>query len=289
MSTLNFVTPKVISLKNHPTLNEQWLETRLKENPELLGLGDVDVRASQRRQPTGGRLDLLLQGDETRYEVEIQLGSLDESHIIRTIEYWDIERKRYPNYEHVAVIVAEDVTSRFLNVISLLSGSIPLIAIQIKAIEVNGSFTLVATRVVDLVTRGTDEEDESEATDRASWQRRAPAASMQMMDTLVGLVDQVQPGLVPKYNKGYVGLASPSGTARNFVIFRPRKKAVLTEFKIPQDDEFSSWLADDSGLDVISYSRFGRYRVQVRQADIDQHRDVLLQCIRKARDAYTSF
>ena len=48
-----------------------------------------------------------------------------ESHIIRTIEYWDIERKRYPQYEHCAVLVAEDITSRFLNVISLFNGTIP--------------------------------------------------------------------------------------------------------------------------------------------------------------------
>ena len=50
-----------------------------------------------------------------RYEVEIQLGATDESHIIRTIEYWDIERKRYPQYNHTAIIIAEDITSRFLN------------------------------------------------------------------------------------------------------------------------------------------------------------------------------
>jgi hypothetical protein len=63
-----------------------------------------------------GRLDLLLQDVDTnrRYEVEIQLGKTDESHIIRTIEYWDIERKRYPQYDHCAVIIAEDITSRFL-------------------------------------------------------------------------------------------------------------------------------------------------------------------------------
>ena len=42
-------------------------------------------------------MDLLLQEADgsDRYEVEIQLGATDESHIIRTIEYWDIERKRY--------------------------------------------------------------------------------------------------------------------------------------------------------------------------------------------------
>ena len=134
MTMPELVVPKIVNMKNHPTLNERWLHNRLIENPSLLGMGALDVRGSERRQPSGGRLDLLLQDVEnsTRYEVEIQLGAVDESHIIRTIEYWDIERRRYPQYDHIAVIVAEDVTNRFLNVISLLNGAIPLIAIQIK-------------------------------------------------------------------------------------------------------------------------------------------------------------
>jgi hypothetical protein len=48
----------------------------------------------------------------TRFEVELQLGPTDESHIIRTIEYWNIERRRYPQYDHVGVIVAEQITAR---------------------------------------------------------------------------------------------------------------------------------------------------------------------------------
>ena len=99
-------------------------------------------------QPCAGRLDLLLTDPDsrTRYEVELQLGSTDESHLVRTIEYWDIERRRYPQYEHIAVIAAEDITSRFLNVISLFNRSIPLIAIQLRAVEVGADLTLIATR-----------------------------------------------------------------------------------------------------------------------------------------------
>ena len=111
-TTPELVTPEYVSLKDHPNISERWLQERLIDNPELLGLpGELDVRSSERRQPSGGRLDLLLEDVEsgTRYEVEIQLGAMDESHIIRTIEYWDIERRRYPQYEHIAVIVAEDV------------------------------------------------------------------------------------------------------------------------------------------------------------------------------------
>ena len=161
---MDFVKPRYVSLKNHPTYRESWLQERILEDPSLLGLGDLDVRDSERRQPGAGRLDLLLSDPEsdTRYEVELQLGATDESHIIRTIEYWDVERKRCPQYQHLAVIVAEDVTSRFLNVIGLFNQAIPLIAIQINAVGVNGAMTIVSTQVLGLTTFGTVEEDDEE-------------------------------------------------------------------------------------------------------------------------------
>ena len=101
---MRYVKPERISLKNHPALNERWVQDRLAEDPALLGLGDLDLKDKERIHPQAGRLDLLFQDPETdrRYEVEIQLGRTDESHIIRTIEYWDIERKRFPQYDHVA-------------------------------------------------------------------------------------------------------------------------------------------------------------------------------------------
>src|SRR2546423_14271714 len=77
-----------------------------------------------------------------RYEVEIQLGSTDEAHIIRTIEYWEVERKRYPQYEHTAVIIAENITGRFLNVISLFNGVIPLIAMRMNAMRIGTGVVL---------------------------------------------------------------------------------------------------------------------------------------------------
>src|SRR5437763_17140554 len=103
-------------------------------------------------QPGAGRLDLLLEEPDPdaarRYEVEVQLGPTDEAHIIRTIEYWDIERKRYPQYDHCAVLVAEDITSRFLNVISLFNGTIPFVALQMQALKVGEHTTLIFTNLI---------------------------------------------------------------------------------------------------------------------------------------------
>jgi hypothetical protein len=140
-----------INLRNHPRLNEKWLQEKISEDPKILGLpGELDLFDSERKQKVG-RLDLLLANVEsnTRYEVEIQLGATDESHIIRCIEYWDIEKRRYPHYDHCAVIIAEDITSRFLNVLSLFNGHIPMIALQLNALKVDNKIILSFTKVMD--------------------------------------------------------------------------------------------------------------------------------------------
>ena len=288
MTTPELVAPTVISLKNHPTLNEKWLQERLIENPSLLGLGDLEVRSSERRQPSGGRLDLMLQDvdSSTRYEVEIQLGTLDESHIIRTIEYWDIERRRYPQYEHVAVIVAEDVTSRFLNVISLFNRAIPLIAIQLKGVEVNGAFTLIATRVLDLTSLGTDEEDDpGETVGRDYWEKRASSESLRIMDHLIRQIGTFQPGTSPNFNKNYIGIAV-GGIVRNFITFHPRKSYVVTAFRIPSDESLTARL-DDSGLDMVPHNASHRsYRLRINQQSLDEHRDTIGELIEKAHRSY---
>lgn len=172
---MEFINFKKISLKNHPEITEKFVQEKIANEPEILGLGDLLLKDKERIQPGAGRLDLLLQESESnrRYEVEIQLGKIDESHLIRTIEYWDIERKRYPQYDHCAVIVAEDITSRFLNVIQLFNGCIPIIAIQINAYEVENKTGLIFTKIIDELELGLVDDDESttEVADRNYWER----------------------------------------------------------------------------------------------------------------------
>ena len=280
---------KHISLKNHPSITERWLHDHLIADSSLLGLGDLDVRDSERRQPGAGRLDLLLADPETRtrYEVEIQLGAMDESHIIRTIEYWDIERRRYPQYEHVAVLVAEDVTSRFLNVVSLFNGFIPLVVIQLQGLEVNGAFTLAATRVVDALPLGTEEEEEegSGTTDRSYWEQKASPASVQLVDELAGLVQaEVESGLQLNYAKRSIRLVQ-RGLVRTFVTFVPRKQHVVMRFKLPQSEELTERF-EAAVFKMLTYSQNARqYRITVDRAGLETGREELKQFIRDAQDA----
>ena len=276
-----------VSLLGHPEVSERWLQEQIANDPTLLGLGDLDVRDAERRQPGAGRLDLLLSDPETldRYEVEIQLGATDESHIVRTIEYWDIEKRRYPQYNHYAVIVAEDITSRFLNVVGLFNGFIPLYAIQLQGIEVDGAFTIIATRVLDPITIGTEEEDAGETIDRSFWEQRASLDTLKLADGMLPMIRTVAPDLQLKYNKHYIGLAN-AGVARNFVMFIPRKKHLVVHFSMPRSEELTEQL-EESGLAMLPYDvRWGTYRARISGNEIAEHGDVLRDLIQRAHAAY---
>ena len=281
---LKYAKPELVSLKGHSDFNEKWVQARLAEDPSLLGLGDLILKDQERIHPGAGRLDLLFQetGELARYEVELQLGRSDESHIIRTVEYWDIERKRYPQYEHTAVIIAEDITSRFLNVISLFNGSIPLVAIQMSALKLGDKISLVFTTVLDQIRLGAVDEDEGaqEPTDRAYWESRASKKTLQMTDTLFEHLRELDAGLALNYNKHYIGLTR-DGRSDNFVTFNPKKSWLRLSLRLPKSAELDA-LMDKADLDVTSYTRWGSYVIRLTAADVKDREEVTKELLKKA-------
>lgn len=101
--------------------------------------------------------------------------------------------------------VAEDITSRFLNVVSLFNGALPIIAIQMQAFKVGDHITLVFTKVLDELQRGLVDEDEdaiSAPTDRACWEKdKGTPKTVALMDRMFALVKDGDPESELKYNK----------------------------------------------------------------------------------------
>jgi len=283
MGNHKFVRFEKIELRGHHELNERWVQERIAEDPSILGLGELILKDKERLQPGAGRLDLLLQDPDSnrRYEVEIQLGRTDESHIIRTIEYWDIERKRYPQYDHTAVIIAEDITSRFLNVISLFNGFIPLVAIQMNALAWEDKVSLVFTTVLDQMSLGlVDEDEEQEIADRSYWEKRGTKATLAMADKLLDFIHTFDTSFEMKYNKFYIGLAK-NGQPNNFAIFRPQKSALRLEVRVQKSDDLERRF-DEAALDVIDYTKWGRYRIRLTKGDVEKHAEFLVDLLKRA-------
>ncbi|MGA2033026.1 MAG: hypothetical protein ABSG68_12265 [Thermoguttaceae bacterium] len=163
-------TTKVLSIAECG-YHESWLRDRIYDDPSILGLGELQAVMREKTQCSGGRLDLLLKNpvDDSMYEVELQLGATDESHIIRTIEYWGNEKRRWPSRSHTAVLVAEEITSRFFNVVQLLSMAVPIVGIQANVVEVAGTKALHFTKMIDSYEEPEEDETPQQAYDEKYW------------------------------------------------------------------------------------------------------------------------
>jgi len=281
-----YVKPVHLKLKNHPEYDENWVQTHIAEDPSILLLGDLELRRREKRQPRAGRLDLLLQDPSTsrRYIVELQLGATDASHIIRTLEYWDIEKKRYPQYDHCAVLVAEDVTSRFLNVISLFNSAIPIIAIQMQAIKVGDKVTLVFTKVVDELLRDVvDDDSYAEPTDRAYWEKRATKETVGLADQVLEIIHGMDEAVKLKYNKHYIGLEK-DGTVQNFFRLCPQKHGLKLFIFLPQTEEVDN-IVSEAGFDTDEHDGWS-YRLRLTKNDIESQSDVLAELAKRAYSHY---
>jgi hypothetical protein len=263
--------------------DEKWLQDRITEDPSILGLGDLIILQRERMQPSGGRIDFIMHEPEekTRYEVEVMLGTLDESHIIRTIEYWDIERRRYPNVEHVAVIVAEDITNRFFNIISILNKAVPIIALQLSAFAVESSLVLNFVKVLDLTQEeDPDEQENDEVVDRKYWANRASEQSLRLMEDILSAM--AQNGLKTRvvYNRGHISVGT-SGT--NFTWFHPRKSARLhCEIKLGADErEAAKQRLEEKGLEPGLRGKRSISLV-LSETEFKDNRETILDVLRSA-------
>jgi len=189
--------------------DEYWLQDQIWSNPVNLGLGDLDALSKERRQNSGGRLDILLKDpqDDSMYEVEVMLGETDETHIVRTIEYWDNEKRRWPQRQHYAVLVAESITRRFFNVIHILSHSIPIIAIQVALVDVGGRKALHFTKVLDTYEEVDDGAvDQEVEVNREFWNKKARWTA-EAADALLAVVGQELISPKISYVKNYVSIS----------------------------------------------------------------------------------
>lgn len=223
----NILIAKSVSIRECG-LDESWLQDQIVANPNALGLGELEVLSKERQQSSGGRLDILLKDpeDDTMYEVEVMLGETDESHIIRTIEYWDNEKRRWPQRQHYAVLVAESITRRFFNVIQLLSHSIPIIGIQANVIESSGQKFLHFSKILNTYEEPDDSSSISnEVHDENYWLTKS-AWTVEAAKTLLTIVSSTFPSAKLNYVKNYIAI-DVNGSIYFWIYKRSSNKSLL--------------------------------------------------------------
>jgi hypothetical protein len=215
--------------------NEFWLRDRIYEDPSILGLGELQPVSKELTQTSGGRLDLLLKdpADDSMFEVELQLGPTNETHIIRAIEYWDNVKKQWPRRSHTAVLVAEEITSRFFNVVHLLSMAVPVVGIQANIVQVGEARALHFTKIIDSYEEQEEQEPVQQTYDEKHWIEHSPG-TLECARWYRELLQRFYGEIPTKYFESYISLTL-GGIARVWVNKRKNDR-VLIEVKYVEQD-----------------------------------------------------
>jgi hypothetical protein len=215
----NFSTTKTTSIQE-AGYTEKWLQDEICKSPSILKLGELEFVTREKIQESGGKLDIQLinKDEDTMYEVEVMLGATDANHIIRTIEYWDNEKRVFQKKAHIPVLIAEIITKRFFNVISLFSHSIPIIAIQVSLIELEGKRALHFSKVLDSYQETQEIEQTAVSISEGDWRQDSPA-TLEMAKTALELLKQIFPEAKLNYVQSYVALVV---NGNNYITFRTR-------------------------------------------------------------------
>ena len=282
--SLEYARGSRLWLKDHPDYREAWLRDLIARDPSILGLGTLQVRQVERPVPGSGRLDLLLQNHQhgRRYVVEVMLGRMDESHIIRCIEYWDFEQRRSPRYVHCAVLIAEEVQARFQNVLLLLHRVMPVIALELCAIQMGNKLVVHFAKLLDLRQ---PEAEEEPTCGRCQWERRGVSASLGQLDQCLALLREIDPAFEPVYYRDHIGIAA-HGKARNFLQFRPMKHCLRMELRTRNLRTLHETARLEEFAAVEADRRWRNLRLLLADGDVLRLRPALKRLLQSAYEEY---
>jgi hypothetical protein len=251
-------------------LDEYWLQDQIVKNPACLGLGELEAIGKEGRQSSGGRLDILLKDPQDDSMYEVMLGATDETHIVRTIEYWDIEKRRWPQRQHFAVLIAQTINRRFYNVISLMSNSIPIIAIQASLLNVNGTRCLFLTSIVDTfeeIEDGLSLDDKIYS--REDWIKKAKW-TVDAADALLNITKTLFSEPVLNYLKYYIAIIV---NGNNYLrLHNRRHNKSLLRFKVKQSlQEEAVKVLDAQNITFLRGAKPSRFGVTVDKEMIEKN------------------
>ncbi|MBT3378417.1 MAG: hypothetical protein HN742_35200 [Lentisphaerae bacterium] len=257
--------------------DEYWLQDLIYKNPAHLGLGDLVPVNKEKKQVSGGRLDILLRDpadNNAMYEVEVMLGETDPSHIIRAIEYWDNEKRKYPQRQHYCVLVAESFDRRYFNVIQILSLNVPMIAIQTDLLKVKDDLVLNFSKVLDIYVEPEDEE-ESAPVDEKSWNTKS-SWSLKTAQKLFSILKADDPQTSINFTQSYISIVVEN---RNSYMFDKRTKPNSMFWFNVKDEEKQEAIKKILDEKDVSYS-FNKYKdfsLTIDTDFMDTYKDMMVE------------
>ena len=180
------------------------------------------------------------------------------------------------------MIVAEEITNRFFNVIWLSNRSLPIIAVQLDALTVNGNLLLHFTKVLDIYVAQEPGNQPEETVNREYWERRSSPAAMALFDRFMKLLSDQSLQLTATLRHDGIALSRKSA----FALIYPKKSGYCTlrsyGESLPEDVLKQSIDKLQANGATVRHLPGGRYSVRLDNQAMDRNADVLIELVRSA-------
>ena len=118
----------VVSTVTELGKDEAWMQGWLKEQPDRLGLGDLEVGDGASDDDRS-----FVATDEKRcFSVDVQLGEMEASRGFQVLDNWARNRVLHPDKTHVAVLVTEVMSDRYQTTLETLAEHLPLVVVELQ-------------------------------------------------------------------------------------------------------------------------------------------------------------
>ncbi len=108
--------------------DEGWLKGWLEEDPERLGLGQLEVADSASDHDRS----FVATADDRCFSVDVQLGEMEASRGFEVLDNWARNRVMHPDKTHVAVLVTEVMSDRYQTTLETLAEHLPLVVVELQ-------------------------------------------------------------------------------------------------------------------------------------------------------------
>lgn len=247
---------------------EHYIRDYIIDNPKQLGLGDVEC-VNKEVVNQNGRMDIKLidKDNTTHYNVELQLGDADPSHIFRTLAYYKSQQRVYPFKKHYAVLIAEAFNSKWSDVLYMLGESIPFIAIKMDVIKMNGAEGIIFNEHLNTYTEP-EVKDNIDTYGVDYWKQYSPhtyKASMKARDFF---------GDGLSFAKDYIAIKANNN---NHLCFHHRKEPI-TSIQFIRNEEMEKMITEFKvEPSSLTLSKNGQTYYNIKAERIDEYMELLLK------------
>ncbi len=267
---------------------EKLIQKRIAEDSTLIGLHDVKLKAVEKIQ-INGRLDLQFKGTkaDTRYEVELQLGKLDNDHVMRCVHYWNHERQKHPQYKHYAMIIAEKIPDHILETIKLFNVSITVAEIHIDETNNIIDHNIIYENVIEdedlCVTNGNNKDDNDKPYYdmdylKSAWSEKSLAA----LYKICKLTREVNKETGRNITKKYVGFTADD--FYSFMFVESKEDSLIVKLVLDQSPETES-IIREVGLKfeyVPHKNKPWYYKIPMNEEDINEKKKEIKELVEMA-------